>query len=355
MQILGLRDDVSGDVEDDESGAVPDAALPPDESGVWTAADETARGLWARAASGGLCSNPSVTALMMSVAASELVTLGRSSWLWDAGRWWRVQWAREQVGRMVQVELPGRIYDGIQPESQGFIDRTKRVDRRKIAVIYWNAYSGGYSDLRPSRTVTRRALARLESAICDEAGGPRGGLLRIAGGGDGVIERVHESLRKLAGGVRAFRGSGSASYAGDPASRGVRDLQSERIGIKTPAPVVELAKDLHDRVLQAYGVPPGLWHGATTAPREAWRLFVASAVRPMFRPFEGELSRVLGATVSFRWSVLERADRQMLARAVHAQAQTAEVLVRIGVPVREAVMMAGLAGAAAPGGSGFEG
>ena len=302
---------------DGDAGDVESASVKPPVEGTWTAADETARGLWSRAASGARTNDPSFSPLMFAAMGSDLVTRGESHWLWFESRWWRIDGeAIRQPSDLIYVTLPLLRSLAESPVGLGDRARTLTIDRRWVASVWWDA---AMASRRADLTSTRRALASVEKMLADEFDGPRGSLLTYPAGGKTPLAALRAALLTLAGGLRLVR-SGQAGY-GDRSAVSSQWLQT-RIGASPPVAVVTLGSNLHNQTLQAYSIPPGLWRSSTQAPREAWRFFLASSVRPTVRLFLADCARVLGLRLDeslfVSFSALEDADLQPKARAFKA-------------------------------------
>ena len=300
---------------------------------IATAAEEAAVGLWRRAAAGATCDHASVSALMLSAAAAEVVRDGVSYWLWHESRWWRTEFARDQAGRELTLTIPGAEYDGRAPDAREYQSRTVTAPRTAVAGLWWDPTRAVTAGNRPGQTVTRAALLEVESQLRDEFSGPRGSLLPVPGSSNVTGATLVDKLSELKGGVRPVRSTQVA--AGLAGGKQSNDWRAERLGATPPAATVTLATQLHNQVLQSYGVPPGLWLGATSAPREAWRFFQQTAVRPLMHLFAEEMSRVLGQAVRIRFVELEHSELQPRARALDS-------LVKAGIAPERALTLVGL-------------
>ena len=100
-------------------------------------------------------------------------------------------------------------------------------------------------------------------------------------------------------------------------------------------PLTETARDLHDRILAAAGIPPSLFSasGNAGASREALRLFTTTTLDPLARIISPELGRKLGVT---------RLGLQDMATADTAgRARSVSSLVQSGVPLATAMALVG--------------
>ena len=323
------REGVEGAESDPASDAAEDLPAIPVQTTLETSAAETARGLWARAAAGATCDHPSVTPMMLSVAASELVTNGVSYWAWFEGRWWRTYaTAGSQYGPVLDLQIPREVEYAQTPLGESNRLRSIRVPRRLLAAAWWDV---GLGRRRPYSTSTAKANRGLEAAIAEEVAGPRGTLITYPYTSKTPVKILKGALAALKGGIRLVR----SGLKGGDSSNAARDWSILRVGADLPASVVGLGRDLHDRQLQSWAIPAGLWQGATTAPREAWRFFLQGSVRPQMKLFADDLGRVLGVRVNLKWAALEAADLQIRTRAL-------KNLVDAGIDVSEARYMVGL-------------
>lgn len=100
-------------------------------------------------------------------------------------------------------------------------------------------------------------------------------------------------------------------------------------------PLTETARDLHDRILAAAGIPPSLFSSGGNAgnSRESLRLFTTTTLDPLARIITPELTRKIGVT---------RLGLQDLATADTAgRARSVSSLVQSGVPLATAMSLVG--------------
>ena len=304
--------------EDDGLGVRSQGAVA---AGLVASASEAARGLWARAAAAATADSPSVTRLMLSAAASQLVTDGGSHWAWLDGRWWRCQAdPRSQWGRFVVVVIPGALYDGKSPDGD-VGTRSIPVERHLVASLWWDPVRG-ISGRRMDQVAAALALADGEAGMGDEMRSPVGSVLPYRSGSRVTARVLRERFQALKGGVAPVKSADNPSVVG---GREDRQWEARRLGANPPAGLVQALGKLHDWTLEAYGVPPALYQASS---REAWRLFVAATVRPTLELFGEELGRAMaaggvgtGAPVRMRWAALEQVDVQPRARAWAALVQ----------------------------------
>lgn len=301
----------AADGASDESDGAAVATVSAVALGLVASAQESARGLWARAAAAAEADHVSVSRLMLSAAVSELLTEGESHWAWMDGRWWRCQHnPRSQFGPYVVVVVPDAIYDGRAPDASAVSSRSRYVERETVASLWWDPVLGG-GGRRVRDVEAVKALREGERRLAEEMGGPVGSLLPYMTGGTISPAKLRERIAALGGSVGPVRSAQHTTLAG---GREDKQYDPRRLGANPPASLVQALGRMHDSALEAYGVPPAVYGSAS---REAWRLFVSSSVRPTLQLFGEELGRAMALRqpVRMRWAELERYDLQVQARA----------------------------------------
>ena len=167
------------------------------------------------------------------------------------------------------------------------------------------------------RALRGSLVGHVESALRDEASGPRGSIVPLPEGVS-LKQELKTGFASL-GGKIAFPETTSGG-SGDRGAAPQRDWRVERVGANPPAALVELRQAVEVSVLSACGVPPALAIGLTdgTAMREAYRQFLHLTVKPLGRIVETTLSDVVGSPVSLTFDDLSAADVQSRARAWRA-------------------------------------
>ena len=160
-------------------------------------------------------------------------------------------------------------------------------------------------------------LGRLEEALSDEAGGPRGSLVPLPEGVSSSAE-LKADLTSLRGRV-ALPESTSGGW-GDRGAAPMRDWRVERLGADPPEALVKLREDIERAVLAACGVPAGIVSTISdgTHARESFRQFVALTVKPLALILAGTFEEVLGQPVAFSFDELASTDIQGRARGWRA-------------------------------------
>ena len=212
-----------------------------------------------------------------------------------------------------------------------------------------NITAGGDSvfdlETRACTTDTATLAANLEQTLAQLCGGPHGTLWPLpaaAGDVDGETDRaayvaLAADVKRLKGGLAIME---SARSGHDLAGAGGASTEAP-IKLHGPEPVealVQLRTDAEASVLAALGVPPalvGLGPAGQADRRELMRAWQVAFVRPMLTLAAAELSRVLGASVSFAPSMMTPADLVSLTRAARS-------LIQSGVVAADALRVVGL-------------
>ena len=175
--------------------------------------------------------------------------------------------------------------------------------------------------------------AETTNALANESSAPVGRLLGIPkDGNDQTIDALKRDIRDAKGRV-ALLETGDWDNTGSAKV----DLDSRRFGAEPPASLVELADHATREVVAACGLNVALWSGSGNAgaTREAWRLALFAVVAPLGKLVAEELSAKLEDDVSIGWQELRASDLSGRARAMQS-------MVGAGMPLAEAVAVAGL-------------
>ena len=284
-----------------------------------TAARDIAVGLWTRAAYAADVSDAAITPAMLAVAVADILTCGATWWVFLDGRWWWAAYTGEAASQPEYVILTvptarsAALLGGVGPHLR----RTVTIQRSAVVYQSWEARAAVNQPLTVERSETARGLREGERAIANELSGPVGGLITYPAGTRGIGKRLHAAMSTLAGGWRLVRSAAGGAVSGQTVT-GTDSYRAVRVGPSPPAGLITAVGALHDRVMSAYGVSPGLWANSGPATREAWRLFLASSVEPVLSEFVRRCAVVMGRPVTVKWSRLERADLQVQARALTA-------------------------------------
>ena len=170
------------------------------------------------------------------------------------------------------------------------------------------------------------------AALADESSGPVGRLLGIPSDGDDAM------VAGLKADIANARGKTALIEVGDWGSAGDArvQLKSERFGAEPPASLVELVDVSSREIYAACGFNAALWGGSSSAAmREAWRLCLFGVLSPLGKLVEAELRAKLDEDISLSWRELRASDLSGRARAMQS-------MVNGGMPVADAVSVAGL-------------
>ena len=157
-----------------------------------------------------------------------------------------------------------------------------------------------------------RLAAEVESALTDEASGPRGNAISIPKPGeDDSVSSLREKIAQLRGRTMLVESSKTGWQTESPeVFRGAPGFKPERLGSDPPDALVSLRSDSAVAVLGALGVPSALFDPGSqgVAKREAARFFFAATVKPIARLLEQELSLKLEAEVKIQFDDVAFAD-----------------------------------------------
>ena len=186
--------------------------------------------------------------------------------------------------------------------------------------------------------------AAVESAMRDEASGPRGFVLPMPVGpdSDGDDDESADPMKKLQKDISGLKGGVSlvesvAAGWGDKGLAPGKDWVPQRIGMNAPQSMASIRNAMTVAIASACGVPPTLiTEGAdATSARESWRRFLHGSLAPVAESVAAELSDKLNRTVTLNFDRLFASDIQARARALHAMAQA-------GMPLDAAMQAAGI-------------
>ena len=176
-----------------------------------------------------------------------------------------------------------------------------------------------------------RLSAETVNQLADESSGPVGRLLGIPKDGDDDTVAALKTDIKNAKGRVALLESGDWDNTG----AGAVDLATKRFGSDPPEGLVKLLETSSREVWSAVGFNSALFGGSQAAAvREAWRLALFGVLAPLGRLVESELRGKLG-DVTLDWRELSASDLSGRARAFQS-------MVGGGMPVADAVAIAGL-------------
>ena len=182
-----------------------------------------------------------------------------------------------------------------------------------------------------------RLNAETNTALTDEASGPRGSVFAVPkDGADGTLDTLKTQLASLKGKAALVETTASGWGQGQAqAPRG--DFVQKRIGSQMPDALIQLRNDADRLVLGLLGTPIGLLEKTDgAAMRESWRQLLHATVAPLGKLVEKELREKLDAPrLTLSWSELRASDIAGRARAFNS-------LVAGGMELEKALNVTGL-------------
>ena len=182
-----------------------------------------------------------------------------------------------------------------------------------------------------------RLNAETNTALTDEASGPRGSLLPVPkDGGSETLDTLKTQLASLKG--KAALVETTAGGFGQGQNQAPRtDWKAQRLGATPPDALVSLRNDADRLVLATLGVPVGLLEKVDgAAMRESWRQLLHATIAPLGKLVETELQDKLDAPgLVLSWSELRASDIAGRARAFNS-------LVAGGMELEKALAVTGL-------------
>lgn len=204
---------------------------------------------------------------------------------------------------------------------------TTRVERVPSSDIIHIRYSAdpltpwqGRSPLSRSRDLERGA-SNLEVRLGDELSQAAGSLLPLPVGSlkREALQGLARTVQRLKGGPGVVESPDSGYGSGTRHDRGAgqRGLRKVRLGAEPPGELIDLINLYGILIGQTHGIPAEMARAdaSSAAGREAWRRFHHSAVVPVARLMEFELSAKLEEPVTIDLSMLGAADIMSRARS----------------------------------------
>ena len=304
-----------------------------------TAALEFCAGMYARAFASADVSGPRAGALTPEVRAEigrRVVGLGEAVYLIRVARGGLELLPVDAYDVAGGASERSRVYTVSVPAPDGAV--TRSVASAGIVHVRWARHRTepwrGIGPLQAARD-TAALAGRMELKVSQEAGGPAGSVMPMPSDEESAIGQLREDLKGLKGRMSLVETT-AAGYGEGRMAAPQSDWTQKRIGFSPPAPLVSLRDDASRSVLSACGVPPSLAMSSSdgTAQRESWRRFLHSAVQPLARIAEAELSAKLEADVRFSFAPLMASDLTGRARAYMS-------LVKAGMEAAEARRICG--------------
>ncbi len=226
----------------------------------------------------------------------------------------------------------------------------RKVSAAQVLHLMWESTPGApWRGCGPLEAASQSLTlaARLEDHLKDEARASRGYLIPVPANpnppsdGSDPLGGLKTGLADLKGRVTLTESTTGAwgTEAGGGVPR-MADWMQRRIGFDPPKAAVELRRDLERCVMASCLIPGALIDSDADAQarREAYRIWLHSAIEPLGRKLEAELSRAFGETVTLEFDQLRAADVQGRARAYRSL-----VGAEGGMDAAEAARITGLA------------
>ena len=300
---------------------------------------QAAAGLLGRTLAGSVVSPPGPRTA--AVTPAFLFAVGRS--LMTEGR--AVAYVRLGDGGAVQLH-PAASAELVAAPFERSAWRYKLRFDRPSGDLSVTASGDAVFDLetRACTTDTATLAANLELTLARLCGGPSGTLWPLpapAGDVEGDTDRaayvaLAADVKRLKGGLAIVESARSGH--GLPGAEGATERPIKLHGPEPSEALVQLRTDAEASVLASLGVPPalvGIGPAGQADRRELMRSWQVSFVRPLLRLVASELSRVLGAAVSFEPGMMTPADLVSLTRAARS-------LIQSGIVAADALRVVGL-------------
>ena len=176
-------------------------------------------------------------------------------------------------------------------------------------------------------------LRKMETQLTSEAAMKPA---RILGAGLSKEQRTDVAAGIEAAGIVVF-----------PVMRGGHDskpIHTGSVGGEYSTAGVELHGKLNELVCSVMGVPSDLivGSGSSVSARESYRRLSSATISPLLQNVMQEWSRKIGTPMKFDLSALRASDEVSRARAVGSRANAVSRLVASGVPLSEALELAGV-------------
>ena len=273
----------------------------------------------------------------LSQIAREMVDTGESTWVISVGSAGGVELLPCSVVAVLGGATPASwvytlMLNGpsqsvtVQRSGESILSFRLRVDSRTP----WKG--------RPAldSTGTGALLCQLEAQMQAEA---KVAPARLITGG-AVAEQAGDITDTIkAGGIVSVLQAGATASITDPSG-----LKAGAIKNETSAPSVSLHTKLSTAICGALGVPPDLVLGGTSesAARESMRRFGSTTVQNLLVTIAREWIEKMGTELQWNLDQLRSSDEVSRARATGSRAQAVSRLVDSGVPLPQALAIAGI-------------
>ena len=223
---------------------------------------------------------------------------------------------------------------------------TRIASDAQVSYIPWQTEpSNPYLPVSPFRNSTGTLDKEIEAALNDELKGPVGSVLFLANPTPHADADAVENSAKAIKPLLNFEGSnrGRLATLKNPSVSMNKGFTQDsvgrpfRIGAAPPQALADLRSQLGAEILAAASIPPAMLLGTSSGPATitARRNFERTIVPARFKIVSAYLTHAFAESVTLTYPVKHRADNSTAARTVAA-------LQKAGVPLAEAMELAGL-------------
>ena len=305
---------------------------------TWAAgAVETAAGLWSRGLATADVGDAPIGPAWLAEVGRDLARQGQAVYLVDVAGDGRTRLSRAYTTDVWGDVDPASWWYRLTVCGPRTTETITAPAARMVHIRYATERHSPHRGITPLQfaSLTGSLAASLERSLGYEAAGAVARLIPLPEGHQDPAELL--TAIKDAKGRTVLPESTQGGY-GDTSGKPARDWSPQRLGADPPAPLISLRGAVEDSVLACYGIPSPLGpSGRTdgTAMRESSRRFWNLTVRPLLAIVSEELSRALERPIRITHGQAAGAtDVAARARAVH-------VLQQAGVPLDDAMQLAG--------------
>lgn len=294
-----------------------------------TAGSEIASGVIGRALALADGRPSCLSAADMSCLGRDLIQAGESVWALDTIKG-RLRCLPSQ-NHYVTSENPDPdtwTYTTTLAAPSGSV--TKAIASAGVLHFLWQSDSSApWQGVSPLDTSAGRLHAELDTAMGDEASGPRGTLIPAPRATEEETKQVKKRIQGLDGDIALVETTASGWSEGTGA-KPAGDWRTIRLGADYPRDLATVRSDAMSAVLSACGIPPSLcWPNGASDSREAFRRFLHGTLLPLLEHLSEEMTSKLETKVTLTAERLGAAD-------IAGRARAAGSLVQAGWSAQEA-------------------
>lgn len=257
-----------------------------------------------------------LSAADMSCLGRDLIQAGESVWALDIAAKGRLLCLPSQ-NHYVTSENPNPdtwTYTTTLASPSGSV--TKPIASAGVLHFRWQTDSGApWQGVSPLDTSAGRLHAELDTAMSDEASGPRGTLIPAPRATEEETKQVKRTIQGLEGDIALVETTASGWSEGVGA-KPAGDWRTIRLGADYPRDLATVRSDAMSAVLSACGIPPSLcWPNGASDSREAFRRFLHGTLLPLLEHLSEEMTLKLETKVTLTAERLGAADIAGRARA----------------------------------------